>query len=147
MAMMELHSSSFEDGQDIPQRHGKRGQNLSPSLSWEDPPAGTASFALAMVDKHPVARGYVHWLIADIDARANDLPEGAAGAALPRGSSEISPYAGPFPPSGTHDYELTLYALDTPRLDLPTRPTLEQFAQAVAPHTIETASLVGSFTR
>jgi phosphatidylethanolamine-binding protein (PEBP) family uncharacterized protein len=38
---------------------------------------------------------------------------------MPAGSREVRPYAGPFPPSGTHDYEFTLYALKTDRLDLP----------------------------
>jgi len=144
--MLTLHSSSFSDGQEIPQRHGKRAANVSPELSWDEAPPGTESFALAMVDTDPVARGYVHWLVADIEPGVNELPEGAAGGAMPRGASEVSPYAGPFPPSGTHDYELTLYALDTRRLDLPRDASAEEFATAVTPHTIETASLVGSFT-
>jgi phosphatidylethanolamine-binding protein (PEBP) family uncharacterized protein len=45
--------------------------------------------------------------------------EGAPGTAMPAGSREVKPYAGPFPPSGTHEYEFTLYGLETERLDLP----------------------------
>lgn len=141
--MMTLHSSSFEDGQEIPRRHGGKDRNVSPELSWADVPEGTESFALAMVDTDPVARGYVHWLVADIDAQTAELPEGT----VPAGASEVSPYAGPMPPAGSHTYELTLYALDTPRLDLPGDADPADFGAAVATHTIESASLVGTFTR
>ena len=37
---------------------------------------------------------------------------------------------GPFPPSGTHDYEFTLYALRTDRLGLQPGATLEAFRWA-----------------
>jgi Raf kinase inhibitor-like YbhB/YbcL family protein len=144
--MLEVHSSSFADGQEIPQRHGKGGGNVSPDLWWEDGPSGTRSYAIAMVDRDPVAKNYVHWLVVDIDPQTNELPEGAA-AAMPTGASEASPYTGPFPPSGTHDYEITLYALDTPRLDLPSEPSLDLFLEAVQPATLGSASLVGTFTR
>jgi hypothetical protein len=142
---MVLASSSFEDGRDIPRRHGKRFENVSPQLSWTGAPDGTRSFALSIVDRHPVARNFLHWLVVDIGAHVSALAEGAAGG-MPAGAREASPYAGPFPPSGTHDYELTLYALDTDRLDLPRKVSLDAFTRAVEPHTLATARLVGRFT-
>ena len=60
--MFRLTSSAFDDGQEMDQKYGKRSQNISPPLDWEDAPDGTRSFALACVDIHPVAREYVHWL-------------------------------------------------------------------------------------
>jgi hypothetical protein len=145
--MLTLRSSSFGHGQEIPQRHGKRGENVSPGLSWEGAPPGTESFSLAMVDRDPVAQNYVHWLVMDIDPATTELPEGAAPGAMPKGSYEAVPYAGPFPPAGTHEYEVTMYALETPRLDLPRTPSLEQFLEAVQPVTLATATLVGTFTK
>jgi Raf kinase inhibitor-like YbhB/YbcL family protein len=145
--MMVLRSSAFDDGQEIPQKHGKKINNVSPHLYWEDAPQGTKSFALSVVDRHPVAGNYVHWLVADIDAGVTSLKEGAAAVAMPARSREIKPYAGPFPPSGTHDYEFTLYALNTDRLDLPARTSLDAFTNAVEPHALATATLVGSFTK
>lgn len=143
---MLLHSSSFEDGQEIPPVHGKRGGNVSPALEWVDPPAGTESFALAMVDQDPVARGYVHWLVVDIGPEIALLPEGANAGAMPKGSYEASPYSGPFPPSGTHEYELTLFALSTAQLDLPREPSLGEFVTAAEPYTLAVATLTGTFT-
>jgi Raf kinase inhibitor-like YbhB/YbcL family protein len=144
---MELGSSSFAANQEIPRRYGKRAENISPQLSWRDPPEGTRSFALAMVDTHPIARGYVHWLVADIPANVSALNEGAAAGGMPAGSRELTPYAGPFPPSGTHDYEFTLYALDTAKLDMPDDASLRRFTEAAERHALATAKLVGRFTR
>jgi Raf kinase inhibitor-like YbhB/YbcL family protein len=145
--VMTLSSSSFEDGGDIPQKHGKKIENVSPPLSWTDAPPGTRSFALCVVDRHPVAGNYLHWLVVDIPSDESSLREGAAGGAMPAGSREARPYAGPFPPSGTHDYEFSLLALDTDRLELPKEASLEAFTQAAEPHALETARLVGRFTR
>ena len=144
---MILSSSSFEEGQEIPQKHGKKIENVSPQLSWKDVPRGTKSFALALVDKHPIAQNYVHWLVADISTDTTSLKEGASGSAMPAGSREIEAYAGPFPPSGTHDYEFTLYALGVDKLDLPKKVSLQDFVEAVKPHTLDTAKLVGKFTK
>jgi Raf kinase inhibitor-like YbhB/YbcL family protein len=145
--VMTLSSSSFEDGGDIPQKHGKKIENVSPPLSWSDAPRGTRSFALCVVDRHPVARNYLHWLVLDIPSDVSSLNEGAAGGAMPAGSREAKPYAGPFPPSGTHDYEFSLLALDIDRLEMPKEASLEAFTRATEPHTLETARLVGRFTR
>jgi Raf kinase inhibitor-like YbhB/YbcL family protein len=141
--MLTLRSPSFADGQEIPARHGKRGQNLSPALEWADPPPGTSSFALAVVDTDPVAQGFVHWLVTDIEPAVAELSEGD----LPAGSHEVRPYAGPFPPSGTHDYEFTLYALDTASVEVPEGASLDEFLDVVEPHAIASANLVGTFTR
>lgn len=145
--MMVLNSSAFGDGQEIPQKHGKKIENVSPQLSWMGAPSETKSFALSMVDRHPVAGNYVHWLVVDIDAGVTSLREAASRAGMPAGSREVEPYAGPFPPSGTHDYEFTLYAVKTDRLDLPTKASLDAFTKAVEPNTLATAKLVGKFTK
>ena len=78
--MLRLTSPAFEDGQEIAQKFGKRAQNISPPLQWDGVPDRTRSFALTVVDLHPVARGYVHWLVADLSPQLSSLPEGAAGA-------------------------------------------------------------------
>ena len=145
--MMVLSSSAFEDAQEIPQKHGKKIENLSPQLSWKDAPSETKSFALSVVDRHPLAGNYVHWLVVDMDAGVTSLKEAASGAAMPPGSREVKPYAGPFPPSGTHDYEFTLYALRTGRLDLPEKVSSEAFTKAVEANALATANLVGKFTK
>ena len=144
--MLSLTSPAFEDGQEIAQKFGKRAQNISPPLQWDGVPDRTRSFALTVVDLHPVARGYVHWLVADLSPQLSSLPEGAAAERNP-GFTEIKPYAGPFPPSGTHDYEFTLYALRTDRLGVRPGATLEEFRQAAEQNSLATATLIGKFTK
>lgn len=144
--MFRLNSPAFDDGQQIAQKYGKKDQNQSPPLAWEGTPEGTKSLALSFVDIHPVARGYVHWLVADISPEVNSLPEGAAGGRN-SGFTELAPYAGPFPPSGTHDYEFRLYALRTDRLGVRPGATLEAFRQVAEEKSLATARLVGKFTK
>lgn len=143
---MELHSSSFGDGGTISAKYGKRSENVSPQLSWSDVPSSTRSLALAMVDLHPIARGYVHWVVTGLAPNASSLAEGAAATGMPAGSRELVPYAGPFPPSGTHEYEFTLYALGG-EAEVPAGATLAQFLEAAEGSILATARLSGNFTR
>jgi Raf kinase inhibitor-like YbhB/YbcL family protein len=143
---MELHSASFDNGGKIAGKYGKKSENISPQLSWSDLPSGTRSLAIAMVDLNPVARGYVHWVVAGVAPSVTSLDEGAAVTGMPAGSRELEPYAGPFPPSGTHEYEFTLYALDT-EPSLPAKATLAQFLEAAESNILATARLTGTFTK
>lgn len=146
--MMALSSSAFKDAEAMPFKYARAGQNVSPPLAWENAPQGTKSFALAVVDRHPVARNMIHWLVTDIGADVTSLKEGASGSAqMPAGAKELKPYVGPFPPSGTHDYEFTLYALKTEKLDLPKQVSLETFAKAAEQNSLATTKLVGKFTK
>ena len=144
---MQLTSPAFEDGAEIPQRHGKKIDNISPPLSWADAPAGVQSFALSVVDRHPVARNYVHWLVVDLGPDVSALAENAATGRMPAGARELRAYAGPFPPSGTHEYAFTLYALGVAHLDVPKGASLEAFVGAVEAVAIDEATLVGRFTK
>jgi len=146
--VFRLTSPAFEHGQEMGQEFGKKAQNVSPPLKWEGVPEGTKSFALALVDRHPVAGDYLHWLVIDLAPDRISLDKGAAsGLGGLAGAREIQPYVGPFPPAGTHDYEFTVYALDTPSLDLRSKPTLEDFLQTARAHSLATATLVGKFTK
>ena len=47
---LNLQSSAFSDGFPIPVEHTGDGANASPPLRWDDPPAGTQSFAFICDD-------------------------------------------------------------------------------------------------
>src|SRR5437868_1677720 len=66
-----LSSTSFKDGDRLPTKFGADnksnpnciGENISPALSWANPPEGTKSYALVLLDvdgRPPV--GFVHWV-------------------------------------------------------------------------------------
>jgi phosphatidylethanolamine-binding protein (PEBP) family uncharacterized protein len=56
-------------------------------------------------------------------------------------------YGGPNPPSGSHDYAFTLYALKTEKLDLPEKVSPATVILTVEQSSLATAKLVGTFAR
>ncbi len=155
---MELSSSSFANGGKIPLKHvmqGIGGQNVSVQLSWQGVPPGTKSFALVIVDIHPVAREWAHWLVINIPANATSIPEGASGRSMPKGCSELSNsfgglgYGGPQPPkgSGDHPYVATLYALNADKLPLTFNTSLSDFKKSLMKKVLATASITGKYGR
>jgi Raf kinase inhibitor-like YbhB/YbcL family protein len=155
---MKLSSSAFQDGGKIPLQYvmpGAGGKNISLPLSWTGAPAGTQSFALSVVDPHPVARNWVHWLVIDIPASATSLAEGVSGKKMPPGAVELknswgeAGYGGPQPPPGTgdHPYVVTVYALNVPQLDLPVTTNLAAFQKALQGKVLAAATITGHFGR
>jgi Raf kinase inhibitor-like YbhB/YbcL family protein len=157
-ATMKLTSTAFQDGGKIPLQYtmpGVGGQNVSLPLSWADAPAGTQSFALSIIDPHPVANNWMHWLVVDIPAGATSLPEGASGQKMPPGAVELTNsygkpgYGGPQPPKGTgdHPYVVTLYALNVAKVEVRKNTNLADFKKALAGKVLATATITGYFGR
>ncbi|TJY59467.1 YbhB/YbcL family Raf kinase inhibitor-like protein [Sinimarinibacterium sp. CAU 1509] len=112
------------------QGFGCSGDNRSPALRWSGAPSQTRSFALTVYDPDaPTGSGWWHWVVVNLPATTQALPQGAgdaAGTGLPDGALQIRTdfgvpgYGGPCPPPGdtAHRYIVTLYALKTEHLDL-----------------------------
>ncbi len=155
---MEIQSSAFKDGGKIPIPYvmvAAGGKNLSIPLTWKNVPPGTKSFALSIVDPHPVAQNWVHWLVINIPAHTTSLEEGASTKKMPPGAMEPKNsfgqigYGGPQPPkgSGEHPYVVTLYALNVEKLDLGVNPSLAAFKKALEGKIIQSASITGKYER
>jgi hypothetical protein len=142
---MKLSSTDFDDGGQLDTRHGKMFDNASPQLAWSDVPSGAGSLALTMIDTHPVARGFVHWFVDGIPPVDGELA-GGAGRAVPVGRA-ITPYVGPFPPSGTHEYVFTVYVLDASAPEVPMTTKATDFSALVRGHVLDTATLTADFTK
>lgn len=158
VSAMEITSPAFVDQGTIPKKYvmpGAGGSNLSLPLQWRDVPPGTKSLALSIVDPHPIARNWVHWLVINIPPTVTELPEGASGRQMPPGARELRNsfgdlgYGGPQPPrgSGPHPYVVTLYALAVERLELPEKTTLAAFQQAIEGKVLATATITGIYER
>ncbi len=145
-----LSSHEFKNNGPIPKLYTCQGENISPSLIWSDPPAGTQSYLLAMVDRDTQKTHgfiYIHWILFDIHGdyrgvRVNTT-EGDAG----RNSKNHAGYDGPCPPPGTgpHHYIFQLYALDVPDLELAPGAPLEEIDEVSKGHVLGTAQLVGTY--
>ncbi|WIM93374.1 YbhB/YbcL family Raf kinase inhibitor-like protein [Actinoplanes oblitus] len=118
---------------DLANVFGCGGSNAQPRLAWSGAPAGTRSFAVTMYDPDaPTGSGFWHWLEWDVPATSRGLDTTVpAGAVAGTGDAGITGYLGPCPPVGdiAHRYEITVYALDVPTLNLPaaTPPVVTAF--------------------
>ncbi len=151
---MNLTSTSFPEGSRIPAKYTCNGAGISPQLAWSAPPAGTVSFALIVTDPDAPGRTFVHWVLYDLPAAAQALPEGVpTQGQLPDGSrqgrndfGDIG-YGGPCPPPGSpHHYVFTIYALDA-KLNLPIGATRAQVEAAMQGHILARGELIGLFQR
>jgi Raf kinase inhibitor-like YbhB/YbcL family protein len=147
----EITSPAFANGGGIPSDFSCDGRDVSPALSWTEPPTGTQSFALIMDDPDAPMGTWVHWVIFNIPASTRDLTEGTPtdpqlsdGSQQGKTSAGSTGYHGPCPPSGTHRYFFKLYALDTV-LSLSTKVDKKELLAAMEGHVLVNAELMGTF--
>ena len=130
----QLKTTAFKEGGTIPKTYTCSGQDMSPALQWDDPPAKTQTFALIADDPDAPNGTWVHWVIYNMPASQRRLDEGIKPEeTLPGGASQ-----------GVNDFKL--YALDAP-LKLKPRATKEQVMEALKPHLLGESQLMGTFAR
>jgi len=148
----QITTTAFRDGSSIPKRFTCDGPDVSPALSWGDPPAGTKSLAIIADDPDAPAGTWVHWVLYDLPADTRKLPEGVAkdrelpnGALQGRNDFGKIGYNGPCPPRGSeHRYFFKLYALDS-RTGLKAGATKSELERTMKGHILSQAQLVGKF--
>lgn len=152
---LELTSGEFKEGAAIPQQQALKdcgGKNIAPSLAWKDPPAGTKSWALTMIDLDVKPAGFAHWLVVNIPLHVVSFKKGQA-LKIPilqlNNDFGWNGYGGPCPPraSGKHRYQFTIWALST---DAPSISPYWRRAEALAELnkiTVGKASLTGTYER
>ncbi len=144
---MELKSQDFTHNQSIPAVHTCDGKDVSPQLSWSGAPEGTKSFALTCIDPDAPMGDFIHWLVYDIPVTITGF---SRGGTLPADAKEVvndfgkTSYGGPCPPSGTHRYFFTIYALKTKKLSGVTK---NNFLQKVKENQLATAQIMGLYKR
>jgi Raf kinase inhibitor-like YbhB/YbcL family protein len=162
---LEISSSAFEPGGEIPTQYTCHGANLSPPLEWSGVPEGTQSLALLVDDPDSRPPGFVHWVIYNIPPTAEGLPAGVPPKATLedgtlQGSNDFANYPGGTFPGGTtinqvgydgpcpgnpHRYVFTLYALDA-LLDLPGEATMAQILEAMEGHILTQGEVIGTYS-
>lgn len=200
---MRLECLSFADGAWIPAEFAMGvpaegapatfGANRNPHLRWSGAPAGTKSFALIVHDPdvpsvgddvnqsgrtvpHDLPRvDFFHWVMVDIPADIDELPEGCDCEGITAGGKDygLTPYGrrginsytawfagdsemgghyggydGPFPPwndERLHHYHFTLYALDVESLGLDGPFDGEAARRAMERHILAQAEWLGLY--
>jgi Raf kinase inhibitor-like YbhB/YbcL family protein len=154
LSEMQLISSAFDHGGNIPTRHTGEGEDVSPPMFWKAAPRETRSFALFCHDPDaPLvsrrgAYGFVHWLLYNIPATVSSLEEGAPDFTSGRSNFDRDGYGGPMPPPGhgKHHYFFWLLALDV-EPSLADGLELPDFLEKVEPHIVGMNRLVGTYER
>jgi Raf kinase inhibitor-like YbhB/YbcL family protein len=150
---MKITTTSFQ-GNHIPAKFTCSGAGISPQLAWTAPPAGTQSLALIVTDPDAPRGTFVHWVLYDLPAGTQSLPEelptqGQLADGTRQGRNDFGEigYGGPCPPGHSpHHYIFTLYALDK-KLNLPVGATRAQVESAMQGHTLARGELIGLYQR
>ena len=153
---LSLKSTAFKDGAPIPVVYTCDGADRSPPLSWRGVPEGTGAFALIVDDPDAPGRTWVHWVLYDLPASLDGLPEDVSNVEAPRelggavqgkNDSRKVGYGGPCPPPGpAHRYFFKLYALAAP-LGLKPGASKQEVEQAMGGHVLATAQVMGTYAR
>lgn len=132
-------------------------------VSWSDLPKDTKSLTLVMQDYDAIpvcGFSWIHWIVANIDPSKNELSENASRQNLDiiQGKNSLASkqicgempkiltnfYEGPQPPDKDHEYELTLFALNT-KLDLSPGFMLNELIKAMRGHILDSTSIYGIY--
>jgi Raf kinase inhibitor-like YbhB/YbcL family protein len=146
--VISVTSDVLVDGGSIPRRFTCDGAGESPPLAWSGVPPEAGALALVVDDPDAPGGTFVHWLVLDVPVADDHVNEGAgppAGVPVPN-SAGSGAYSPPCPPSGTHHYRFTVYALSRP-----TRPSakigLDEALAAIDDVAIGRGRLTASYTR
>ena len=137
---MELNSTDFQEGSEIPKKFGYKHENEQPNVEFSSVPTETKTLAIIMDDPDAmkaVGKVWVHWLTYHNVADSNSKIEGKTDF------GEIG-YGGPAPPDGRHTYIFKGYALDT-SLDLKEGYSKQELEDAMKGHILAEAKLTGTF--
>jgi Raf kinase inhibitor-like YbhB/YbcL family protein len=145
---IQITSSAFTEGEEIPRIYTCDDQNVSPPLAWTEVPTYTVSLALIMDDPDAPSGTWVHWVLYNLAPDTTSLEQGQTGLGTD-GKNDFgrTGYGGPCPPRGsTHRYFIKLYALDT-RLDLKPDVSKAQVEIAMRGHILAQGQLMGRYGR
>jgi Raf kinase inhibitor-like YbhB/YbcL family protein len=146
-----LTTNAFLDTGALPVLYTCDGKDVSPQLSWSNPPEKTQSFALIASDPEAPNGTFYHWVLFNIPSSGKELAEGVkdfpSGTLVGQNSWNKPQYDGPCPPKGTaHTYHFTLYALNAP-IKLPAGADGKTVVAAMKDHVIKKVELTTVYSR
>jgi hypothetical protein len=167
-----LSSASFKDGGMMPAKHAAstpcplNGPNISPQLSWKNPPAGTKSYAILEYSEEGGAglgtwmNGYSHGIgdvnlvVYGIPGNITSLAEGELNKPSPNyvsgknrfGQGTWRGMCAPAGASAPHHYLFKMIATDLDPKALPPGLTHPELVQRLEGHALDAAVLVGLYT-
>jgi Raf kinase inhibitor-like YbhB/YbcL family protein len=141
VAAIAVTSPVFTEGQTIPRDFTCRGSGAAPGVAWQGVPVAAASVALVVTDPDAGSGGFVHRVLYNLPPQDAQVP----GKGTPAGAKEGDNSGGgpgwtaPCPPSGTHHYHFTVYALSA----APAGPSTQDVLDQIGRTTLARGELVG----
>jgi Raf kinase inhibitor-like YbhB/YbcL family protein len=141
-------SSAFHEGARIPTRFTCDGSHTSPPVAWRGVPKDAKALALVVDDPDAPDGPFVHWVLLDISPSTTQVRQGAVppGAVQAENGDGDASYTGPCPPSGTHHYRFTVYALKA-RAGLENGVATDAALRAIETSATARGRLVGTYSR
>jgi Raf kinase inhibitor-like YbhB/YbcL family protein len=154
MGAIELKSEAFKQGETIPVKYTCDDADVSPALTWSQPPEGTKELVLICDDPDAPMRTWDHWVLYGLPADTAGLPEGVpkteeieSGGVHGKNSWGNLGYGGPCPPKGTtHRYFFKIYAIDK-KLNLESGAVKKEVLSAIEGHILAQGELMGKYAR
>jgi len=152
---MKVTSKAFEDGGSIPKKYTGRGKDVSPPIKIHSIVSEAKSIAVIMDDIDHHLGVFNHWLIWNIPAAFDEIPEAipkkevvpSLGNAI-QGKSAYGGkhyYRGPKPPFGIHKYVFKVYILDT-ELNLNNDARKMELQEAMRGNILQYGTLTGEYS-
>ena len=147
-----METDAFPDGGIVPAKYTGRGGNVQPGFKFSNAPAGTVSYAIIFHDIDVALNSgtddVLHWMVWNIPAAANGIPEGKVpdGSVVGNNIQGKPVYFGPGAPAGPryHHYVFELYALNA-NVDLPATAGRAELLKAMEGKVVAKAAYVGRF--
>jgi Raf kinase inhibitor-like YbhB/YbcL family protein len=145
---MTIASPSFEDNSLIPSKYACDGANINPPLMFGSIPPKAKSIALVMTDPDAPGGTFTHWIIYNMPTTTTKIDENSVPADSQEAQNSFGKkeYGGPCPPSGTHHYIFTLYALDS-IISIPDEADVSDIEKVIQSNSLEQAILTGLYAK
>jgi Raf kinase inhibitor-like YbhB/YbcL family protein len=144
-----LTSEDVAEGEPIDPRYTCDGDDVSPTLAWENVPEEAEELVLIVEDPDAPGGTFTHWLAYGIDPAETTLGQGTDGVGFRQGENDMGEvgYGGPCPPGGeTHDYVFRLLAVDA-ETGLEEGARRDDVLEAVEGHVVGEARLTATYAR
>ncbi len=153
---MRITSPEIVDTGLIPKRFTCMGEDISPTLIFEDVPESAVSLCLILDDPDAPGGTFTHWIVYNLPPTLEKLAEAVSfnnngdTDTIKEGINDFGrkEYGGPCPPrgAGEHRYFFHLYALNS-MLDLPGEATRKMVIERIRKSVLTEATLMGRFSR
>lgn len=145
---MTIASPSFENNSLIPQKYTCNGENVNPLLMFGSIPPEAKSIALVVTDPDAPGGTFTHWIVYNMPSTTTQIDENSTPTDSQEAQNSFGKkeYGGPCPPSGTHHYIFTLYALNS-MISIPDKASVADIERVIQNNSIEQASLTGLYAK